>query len=202
MMSTICSTRLSSSVPVPTLVSFCFKVTLLVFALSVRAKGVVGEDVVLGLWKTAVVCVILAVVGSVEEINVEGAAVEEIEVAVIRTVVVIVVVDDRSVVLVVETVVRLVVRLVVTCGVVVVVLGVVEEGVTGLVLRAFSVTGTWRGVAGVVVREVVFRVVVFGVVGRLVVRRVVDGSVVVLIVVRLVVEVDVLCLVVDGGVTS
>ncbi len=88
----------------------------------------VGEDVVLGLWKTTVVCVILAVVGLVEEMDVEG-AVEEIEVVVTCIVVVMgVVVDGRSVVLVVETVVRLVVRPVVTRGVVVVVLGVVEGG--------------------------------------------------------------------------
>ncbi len=75
-------------------------------------KGVVVRDVVLGLRKTTVVCVILAVVGSVEEIIVEETAVEGIEVVVIRTVivlgvvvicaaVVIVVVDGRSVVLVV-----------------------------------------------------------------------------------------------------
>jgi hypothetical protein len=105
----------------------------------------VGEDVVLGLWKMTVVCVILAVVKSVEEIDVEGAAVEEIEVVVTHIVVVLgVVVDGRSVVLVVETVVRLVVRLVVTRGVVVIILEVVEEGVTVLVLRAFTVTGTER----------------------------------------------------------
>ncbi len=94
------------------LVSFCFNVTLLVFASSVGVKGVVGEDVVLGLRKTTVVCVILAVVGLVEEISVV-AAVEETEVVVICTVVVLgvvvicavvvmVVVNDRSVVLVVK----------------------------------------------------------------------------------------------------
>jgi hypothetical protein len=93
------------------LVSFRSNVTLLVFASSVGVKGVVGEDVVLGLRKTTVVCVILAVVGLVEEISVVAAG-EEIEDVVIRTVVVlgvvvicavvvIVVVDCRSVVLVV-----------------------------------------------------------------------------------------------------
>jgi hypothetical protein len=117
-------------------------------------------------------------------------------------VVVIVIVNDRSVVLVVETVVRLVVRLVVTRGVVVVALGVVEGRVTGLLVRAFIVTRKWRGIDGVVVRIVVFCVVVFGVVRRLVVRLVTGGSVVVLTVVRLVVEVDVLRLGVEEGVTS
>jgi hypothetical protein len=93
------------------LVSFCFNVTLLVFASSVRVKGVVGEDVVLGLRKTTVVCVILAEVRSVEEISVV-AAVEETEVVVIRTVVVLGVVVIRTVV---------VLGVVVTCAVVVIV---------------------------------------------------------------------------------
>ncbi len=96
----------------------------------------------------------------------------------------------------------MVVRLVVTRGIVVVVLEVVEGEVTVVVLRALVVTGMERGVAGVVVRTVVFRVVVFGVVGRLVVRLVTGGRVVVLTVARLVVEVDVLRPVVEGDVTS
>jgi hypothetical protein len=161
------------------LVTFCFNVKLLVVASSVKLKGVVVDGVVLGLRRTTVVCVNLAVVGSVEERIVEEVAVEETEVVVVRTVVVIgvvvvrtvvvmgvvvvrtivviVVVDDRSVVPVVKTVVRLVV----TRGVVVAVLGVVEGRVTGLVVRAFMVTGKERGVAGVVVRTVVLCVVVF-----------------------------------------
>jgi hypothetical protein len=195
------------------LVSFWFNVTLLVFASSVRVKGVVGGVVVLGLRKTTVVCVILAVVGSVEEIIVKEEAVDEMGVVVVRTVVVmgvvvvrtvvvIVVVDDRSVVPVVETVVRLVVRLVVTRGVDVVALGVVKGRITGLVVRAFIVTGKGRGVAGVVERMVILCVVVFGLVGRMVVRLVTGGRVVVLTVVRLVVEVDVLRPVVEGDVMS
>ncbi len=96
----------------------------------------------------------------------------------------------------------MVVRLVVTRGVVVVVLEVVEGGVTVLVLRSFVVTGIERGVISVVGRTVGFRVVVFGVVGRLVVRLVTGGRVIVLTVVRLVVEVDVPRLVVEGDETS
>ena len=69
------------------------------------------------------------------------------------------------------TVARLVVRLVVTRGVVVAGLKVVEGEATGLVVRALVVTGEGRGVAVVVVRTVVLRVVVFAAVGRLVVRQ-------------------------------
>jgi hypothetical protein len=97
---------------------------------------------------------------------------------------------------------RLVVRLVLTRGVVVAVLGVVEGGATGLVVRALVVTGEEQGVAVVVVWTVVFRVAVFTVVGRLVVRLVKGGKVVVLTVGRLVVEVVVSRLVVEEEVTS
>jgi hypothetical protein len=213
MMSIISATRPSSLVPVLLLVSFCFNVTLLVGALSEKVKGVVGGDFVLGLRRTTVVCAILAVVGLVEEIIVEETAVDEIEVVVVRTVVVmgvvvartvvvIVVVNDRLVVPEVETVVRLVVRLVVARDVVVVAIGAVEGEATGLVVRALIVTGKGRSVAGAVGRTVVFRVAVFKVVGRLVVRLVTGGRVVVLTVVRLVVEVVVSRLVVEEDVTS
>jgi hypothetical protein len=213
-MSIISATRPSSLVPALLLVSFCVIVALLVFASSVRMRGVVVGDVVSGLRKTTVVCVILAVVGSVEEIIVEEAAVEGIEVVVVGTVVVLGVVVARTVVvlgvvvicavvvLVVTTVVHLVVRLVVARGVVVVALGVVEGGATELVVRALIVTGEGRGIAVVVVRTVVFRVAVFTVVGRLVVRLVTGGKVVVLTVGRLVVEVVVSRLVVEEDVTS
>jgi hypothetical protein len=164
---------------------------------------VVEGKVVLELAKTAVVCVSLAVVGSVEKLGVEEVTVEELNVIVVLGVVDLgVFVEGCSVVLVVGTVVRIVVRLDVVRGVVVAVFNVVDAGVTGLVLRVFTVTGTGRGVTVVIVRGVVLRAVVFGLVERVVVRRVVDGNVVVLIVVRLVVEVDVLRLGVVGSVTS
>jgi hypothetical protein len=163
---------------------------------------VVEGNVVLGLAETAVVCVSLAVVGSVERLGVEEVTVEELTVVVVLDVVDLgVVVEGRSVVLAVETVVRMVVPLDVRRAVVVIVLGVVEAGVTGLVLRVFTVTGAGRGVTVVVVRGIVRRAVGLGVVERVVVRRVVDGNVVVLIVVRLVVELVVLRLGVVGSVT-
>ncbi len=162
-----------------------------------------GGGVVLGLLETAVVCVNLAVVGSVEKMGVEEVTVEELSVVVVPGVVVMdVVVEGRWVVLVVETVVQIVVRLDVVRGVVVVVFGVVEAEVTGLVVRVFTVTGTGRGVTVIVVRGVVLRAVVFGLVERIVVRPVVGGNVVILMVVCLVVEVDVLRLGVVGSVTS
>ncbi len=97
---------------------------------------------------------------------------------------------------------RFFVCLVVTRGVVVAGLGVVEWERTGLVVRALVVTGEGRGVAVVVVRTVVLRVVGFTVVGRLVVRLVTGGKVVVLTVGRLVVVVVVSRLVVEDEVTS
>jgi hypothetical protein len=80
------------------LVSFCFNVTLPVCASSVEVRGVVGGNVMLRPRGTTVVCAILAVEESVEEIIVEKAAVEGIEVVVIRTVVVLGVVVVRTVV--------------------------------------------------------------------------------------------------------
>ena len=70
------------------LVSFDLNVTLPVCASSVVMKGVVGGSFVLRPRGTTVVCAILAVEEWVEEVIVEKAAVEGIEVVVIRTVVV------------------------------------------------------------------------------------------------------------------
>jgi hypothetical protein len=64
----------------------------------VVVKGVVGGSVVLRPRGTTVVCTILAVEKWVEELIVEEAAVEGIEVIVIRTVVVLGVVVIRTVV--------------------------------------------------------------------------------------------------------
>ncbi len=71
MMSIISATRPSSLVTLPVLVSFCVDVTLLVLVSSVRVKGIVVRDVVLRPRGTTVVCAILAVEESVEEIIVE-----------------------------------------------------------------------------------------------------------------------------------
>ncbi len=220
-MSTISATRLSSLAP-PLLASFDLNVALPVCASSAVVKGVEGGNVVLRPGGTTVVCVNLAVEEWVEEEIVKKAAVEGIEVVVIRTVVVLVVVVTRAVVVlgvvvartvvvpvvvvicsVVDTVVgRLVVRLVVRRGVVVAGLKVVEETGTGLVIRDLVVTGEGRSVVVVVGRTVVLRVVGFTVVGRLVVRLVKEGKVVVLTVGRLVVVVVVSRLVVENEVTS
>ena len=144
-MSTISATRLSS-LALAVLVLFDLNVTLPVCASSAVVKGVEEGNVVLRPGGTTVVCVNLAVEEWVEEEIVEEAAVEGIEVVVIRTVVVLVVVVSRTVVVlgvvvvrtvvvpvvvficsVVDTVVgRLVVRLVVERGVVVAGLKVVE----------------------------------------------------------------------------
>ncbi len=105
--------------------------------------------VVLGLAETAVVCVSLAVVGSVDRLDVEEVTVEELTVVVVLGVVDLgVVVEGRSVVLAVETVVRMVVLPDVVRAVVIAVLGVVDAGVTGLVLRVFTVTGAGRNRSG------------------------------------------------------
>jgi hypothetical protein len=220
-MSTISATRLSS-LALAVLVSFDLNVTLPVCASSAVVKGVEEGNVVLRPGGTTVVCVNLAVEEWVEEEIVEKAAVEGIEVVVIRTVVVLAVVVTRTVVVlgvvvvrtvvvpvvvvicsVVDTVVgRLVVRLVVERGVVVANFKVLEGTGTGLVVRVLVVTGEGRSVVVVVGRTVVLRVVGFTVVGRLVVRLVTGGKVVVLTVGRLVVVVDVSRLVVEDEVTS
>ena len=70
-MSIISATRPASLVPASLLVSFCVDVALLVLVSSVRVKGVVVRDVVLRPRGTTVVCAILAVEESVEEIVVE-----------------------------------------------------------------------------------------------------------------------------------
>ncbi len=102
------------------LVSFDLNVALPVCASSAVMEGVAGGNVVLRSRGTTVVCAILTVKEWVEEVIVEKAAVEGIEVVVIRTVVVLgVVVIHAAVVLsvlVVHTVVVLVV--VVICSVV------------------------------------------------------------------------------------
>ncbi len=78
----------------------------------------------------------------------------------------------------------------------------VEETVTGLVVRVLVVTGEVRSVVVVVERTVLRRVVGLAVVVRTVVRLVTGGSVVVLTVGRLVVVVDVSRRVVEDEVTS
>jgi hypothetical protein len=80
------------------LVSFDLNVTLPVYASSAVMKGVERGSVVLRPRGTTVVCAILAVEEWVEEVIVEKAAVEGIEVVVIRTVVVLGVVVIRTVV--------------------------------------------------------------------------------------------------------
>jgi hypothetical protein len=102
------------------MVSFDLNVTLPMCASSAVTKGVGEGNVVLRPRGTTVVCVNLAVEEWVEEVIVEKAAVEGIEVVVVRTVVVLVVVVTRAVVVlgvgVVHTVAVLVV--VVICSVV------------------------------------------------------------------------------------
>ena len=78
----------------------------------------------------------------------------------------------------------------------------VEETVTGLVVRVLVVTGEVRSVVVVVERTVVRRVVGLTAVVQTVVRLVTGGSVVVLTVGRLVVVVDVSRRVVEDEVTS
>jgi hypothetical protein len=101
------------------LVLFGLNVTLPVCALSKVVKGVVGGGVVIRPRGTTVVCAILAVEEWVEEVIVEKAAVEGIEVVVIRTVVVLGVVVIRTVVVLGVVVIRTVVVLgvVVICSV-------------------------------------------------------------------------------------
>ncbi len=97
---------------------------------------------------------------------------------------------------------RLVACLVVVRDVVVVGLKVVEDTVTGMVIRLLVVTGEGRSVVVVTRRTVVLRVVGLTVVVRTVVRLVTGGKVVVLTVERLVVVVDVSRLVVEDEVRS
>ncbi len=75
-----------------------------------------GENVALGPLGTTVVCAILAVKEWVEEVNVEIAAVEGIEVVVISTVVVLGVVVTRTVVVLGVVVICSVVEIIVVDG--------------------------------------------------------------------------------------
>ena len=207
-MSTISATHLSS-LALAVLVSFDLNITIPVCASSAVVKGVEEGNVVLRPGGTTVVCVNLAVEEWVEKI-VEKAAVEGIEVVVIRTVVVLVVVVTRTVVVLGVVVVRTVVVpvVVVICSVVDTVVGrlvvrrVVIRSVVVAGLKVVEVTGEGRSVVVVVGRTVVLRVVGFTVVGRLVVRLVTGSKVVVLTVGRLVVVVVVSRLVVEEEVTS
>jgi hypothetical protein len=124
----ISATRLSS-LALATLVSFNLNVALPVCASSVVMKGVEEGSVVLRPRGTTVVCVNLAVEEWVEEEIVEKAAVEGIEVVVIRTVVMLVVVVTRAAVVLGVVVARTVV-----VPVVVVICSVVETVVGRLVV--------------------------------------------------------------------